>query len=95
MNAICGIIKYNIVKSLTYTARCMTSKCPFCMLDFSSRKIINHYFHVNNDRGKSGIDYDMIICCDMMVQIGLTSKFKHKVLQWDGATVHMKNPAVC
>ena len=25
-----------------------------------------------------------------MVQLGLASKFKRQVLQWDGATVHMK-----
>ena len=34
----------------------------------------------------------MIIGHDLMVQIGLTSNFKRQVLQWDGATVHMKDP---
>ena len=28
-----------------------------------------------------------------MVQIGLTTEFKRQVLQWDGATVHMKEPS--
>ena len=32
----------------------------------------------------------MIIGHVLMVQLGLASKFKRQVLQWDGATVHMK-----
>ena len=54
--------------------------------------MINHHFHVDNDKGDSGIGYYMIIGRDLMVQLGLTSKFKRQVLQWDGATVHMKEP---
>ena len=34
----------------------------------------------------------MIIGCDLMVQLGLTANFKWQVLQWDGATIHMKEP---
>ena len=34
----------------------------------------------------------MIIGRDMMVQLGLTADFKRQVLQWDGATVNMKEP---
>ena len=68
-------------------------KVSFYMPDFSIRNIFNHRFHVNNDNIYSGIGYDMIIFCDMMVQLVLTSYFKHKVLQWDGATVHMKEPS--
>ena len=33
--------------------------------------------------------YDMIICRDLMVQLGLADDFNHQVLQWYGATVHM------
>ena len=69
-------------------------KVTFYMLEFSSSKISNHWFHVNNDNGYSGIGYDMIIGCDMMVQIGLTSYFKRQILQWDSATLHMKEPSV-
>ena len=32
----------------------------------------------------------MIIGRDLMVQLGLTADFKRQVLQWDVATVHMK-----
>ena len=32
----------------------------------------------------------MIIVRDLMEQLGLTANFKHQVLQWDGATVPMK-----
>ena len=35
----------------------------------------------------------MIICRDLMVQIGLTADFKRQVLQWYGATVHIKDPS--
>ena len=63
------------------------------MPDFSSIKIINHRFHVDNNKGESGIGYDMIIGRDLMVKLGLTDSFKHQVLQWDGSTVHMKGPS--
>ena len=68
-------------------------KVPFCMLEFSSSKIINHLFNVNNNEVNSGIVYDMIIGRDLLVQLVLTADFKCKVLQWDGATVHMKEPS--
>ena len=67
-------------------------KVPFCMPDVSSRKIINHRFHVNNDKRESGIEYDIIIGRDLMVQLGLMAYFKLQVLQWYGATVYMKEP---
>ena len=35
----------------------------------------------------------MIIDRDLMVQIFLTADLKHLVIQWDGATVHMKEPS--
>ena len=60
------------------------------MPEFSSSKIITHCFHVDNDKGKSGIGCYMIIGRDLMVQLGLTANFKRQVLQWYGATVHMK-----
>ena len=34
--------------------------------------------------------YNMIIGRDLMVKLGLTGGFNNQVLQWDGATVHMK-----
>ena len=68
-------------------------KLPFCMPEFSSSKTMNHCFNVDIDKGESGIGYDMIIGRGMMVQLGLTSDFKRQVFQWDGATVHMKEPS--
>ena len=65
-------------------------KAPFCMQEFSSKKIIKHCFHVNNKKGESGIGYDMIISYDLMIQLGLTTDFNSHFLQWDGATVHRK-----
>ena len=66
-------------------------KVPFCIPEFSGSKIINHRFHVDNDEGELGIGHDIIIGRDLMVQLGLTADFKRQVLQWDGATVHMKD----
>ena len=68
-------------------------KVPFCMPQFSSSKIINHRFYVDNYKGELGIVYDMIICSDLMVQLGLTGDFKRQFLQWDCATLHMKEPS--
>ena len=62
------------------------------MLEFSISNIINHQFHVDNDEGELGIGYVMIIGRDLMLQLGLAAYFKHKVLQWDGATIHMTEP---
>ena len=62
------------------------------MTELSISKIINHCFHVDNDKGDSGIGYDMIIGYDLIVQIGITADFQRQVLQWYGATVHMKEP---
>ena len=68
-------------------------KVTFCMPEFSSSKITNHHFHVNNDTGESGIVNEMIKGSDLMVQLGLTSNFKRQILQWDGTALHMKEPS--
>ena len=60
------------------------------MPEFYGSKIINHRFHVDNNEGESGIGYDMIIGCDLVVQLGLTDEYKRQVLQWDGTNLHMK-----
>ena len=36
-------------------------KVTFGMPEFSISNIINHLFHVDNDKGESSIGYDMII----------------------------------
>ena len=68
-------------------------KVPFCMPEFSSSKIINHRLHVDYDKGESGICYDMIIGHDLMVQLRLKADSKRQFLQWDGTTLHMKEPS--
>ena len=67
-------------------------KVPFCMPYFSSSRIINHRFHVENNKGDLGIGYGIIIGRDLMIQLVLTSEFKRQVLQWHGDTVQMKEP---
>ena len=60
---------------------------------FSSSKIINQRFRVDNNKGYLGIGCDIIIGRNLMAQLGLTADFKCQVLQWGGATVHMKEPS--
>ena len=74
----------NKVESITAAGVYYTThdvKVPFCMTKFSSSKMINHRFHVDNDKGESGIGYNIIIGRDLMVNLGLTSDFKRQVLQ--------------
>ena len=63
------------------------------MPELSGRNIIEHRFHVKNDKGESCIGYDMIIGRDLMVQLGLPVDFKCQVLQWDDLIVPMKEPS--
>ena len=84
-------VEYSTASGMYCTANGV--KVPFCMPKISSRKIINHRFHVDNNKGESGIGYDMIICRDLMVQIGPTADFRCQFLQWDSTTVHMKEPS--
>ena len=60
------------------------------MIDLSSINIIEHRFHVNNNKGESGIGYGMIISRDLMIQLGLSNNFKCQVLKWHGVIVPMK-----
>ena len=60
------------------------------MPEFSSSKIIELRFHVNNNKVDLFIGYDRIICHDLMVHLVLMANFKPQVLQWDGKTVIME-----
>ena len=68
------------------------AKVTFYMSYFSIRKIILHWFHVDNNEGESDIGYDMIIGCDLMTNMGIMSDFKRQVLPWDGTYVPTKEP---
>ena len=81
-------VEYSTAAGLYWTA--YDVKVLFFMPEFSSSNIIEHQFHVNNDKVESGIGYDIIIGYDRMVQLFLTADFKRQVLQWDGATAPMK-----
>ena len=65
-------------------------KVQFFIQYFPSIKIKLHLLQVDNNEGESGIGYDMIIVCDLMVQLGLLDNLRCQVLQWDGATVPIK-----
>ena len=88
-------MRYNKVECSTPTGPYYTThdvKVPFCMPEFSSRKIISHRFYVDKNKGKSGIDYNMTIGRVLMVQLqlGLSADLNHQVLQWDGVILPMK-----
>ena len=72
-------VEYSTSAGLYCTAHDV--KVDFCMPDFSSSKIIEHHFHVNNKNGELGIDYDMMTGRDMMVDLILSTNFKNQVLQ--------------
>ena len=55
-------------------------KVTFFMSEFSSSKIIDSHFHAKNDKFELGIGYEIIIGCDLILQLGLTANFKHQVL---------------
>ena len=62
-------MQYNKVEYSTAAGVYCTThdvKVTFCMPYFSSSKIINHQFHVDNDKGYLGIGYDMIIGSNLM-----------------------------
>ena len=65
-------------------------KVIFCMPKFSTINIILHHFHVNINKGESGIGYDITIWRVLMVHIGPSEYFNHQALQWDGATLPIK-----
>ena len=87
-NTLNTIVEYSSVYCTTHDV-IVTSRMP----EFSSSKILNHRFLVGNNKGKSVIDYEMIIGRDLMVQLGLTDRFNLQGLQWYGATVHIKEPS--
>ena len=71
-------VEYSTAAGLYCTPRDV--KVPFCMPEFSSSKIINHSFHVDNGKGELVIRYSMIKGHKFMVQLGLTAEFKRQFL---------------
>ena len=86
-------MRYNKVEYSTASGLYCTThdvEVNLCMPDFSISKIIEHCFHVYNNKVKSGIYYEIIIGRDLMVQLGLMSNLKRQFPQWGGATVPLK-----
>ena len=84
---------YNKVEYSTSTGpyfKTHDAKVTFCMPYFSSSNTILHRFHIDKNEGKSGIDCNMIIWCDTMLHLGILEDLKIQSVQWDGATVLMK-----
>ena len=88
----CVILRCNTVQPQDCITQHMTSRCNFTLHIYLSRKVISYHFHVDNDKSKSGIGYEMIIGHNLMLQLGLLAEFKRKVIQWDSVTVTTKEP---
>ena len=71
-------LKYSAATGLHCTTHDV--KVTFFVLEPSSSNIIEHRFHVNNDKFGSGIGYDMIIGHDLIVQLGLAYDFNNQFL---------------
>ena len=63
------------------------------MSEFSISKIIPHRFHVDNNECESGIGYDMMIGCELVVKLVIPDKYKFRVIQWNCVTVPIKEPS--
>ena len=83
-----NIVEYSTAAGVYCTTH--EVKVTSCMPDMFCSKTINQHFHVDNDKGNSGIRYKMIIGRDLMLQLGLTAEFKRQVLHRDYTTVLMK-----
>ena len=85
-------IRYNNIKYIMADGQYRTThdvQVPFIIPYFSRRKIITHIFQVDIARGDKGINYDMIIGRDIMVQKVLKADFPRQVLEWDETIVPM------
>ena len=87
-----NILSNKVEYSIAIGSHCKTHdvKALFYMPGFSSSNIISNQFHVDKNEGESVISYDMIIGCDLMVNLGLLVDFNNLVIQWDGDAIPMK-----
>ena len=60
------------------------------MPQFYIINITTNLFHIDNEDGETSIGYETIMGKDLMLQLGLISKFKHNMLRWGDDVVHMK-----
>ena len=67
-------------------------KVTFIMIELSSRKIITHSLQIYNAQDDSGIVYDMIIVCELMVQLVLKDDFGRQILECNDTAITMKEP---
>ena len=51
------------------------------MPEFSRKNIILHQFHVDNNKGESGMGYGIIMGRNLLVQLYLMSDFKRKLFK--------------
>ena len=72
-------VEYSTAAGAYYTMHDI--KVHFCKPDFSIIKIVQYRFHIDNNEGELGIVYDIIIGCDLMVQLGLSEDLKYQFLQ--------------
>ena len=61
------------------------------MPEFDNKKIIEWTAHVDESTKSKDAMYDMIIGTDLLIELGISLSFNTKVIEWDYATVPMKN----
>ena len=61
------------------------------MPEFDNKKIIEWTAHVDESTKSKDAMYDMIIGTDLLIELGISLNFNTKVIEWDYATVPMKN----
>jgi hypothetical protein len=63
-------------------------KTNFILNEFYENKVIEWTLHVDKTSGPHR--YDMIVCCDLMSQLGIILDFDGQTMMWDESTIKMK-----
>jgi hypothetical protein len=62
----------------------------FSLPEFNLKKQISWAFHVD-DCSESSSTYDMIICRDLLGELGIIMNFNDHMVTWDTDTIPMKD----
>ena len=79
-----------ITKAGTFTT---SEKCrvQVQLPEFDDNKVIEYKVHVDSSPKAITSQYDMIMGCDLMAELGLQLDFKERVMTWDSSTAPMKS----
>ena len=83
-------VKYGTDADIYWTTH--GEKVPFFIPKFSIIKIIPNQVPFDNNKVDTGIGYGIILGRELIVQLGMITYFKDKILEWYVMTIHMKQP---